>query len=303
MPGKPRILVLLLGLTLVAASLAGCLGETGDPAADSSTPTDGNETPGDQAAPGANTAPADTASWPIEPWTLRTCFWLAWQAQADQAVLEDHLPDGFELDTTQDPLNLGLRGSYLAFQGFVCEDQTYHNETTSTASIANIYTRVHPPENLTSEDIEHFYAFSSLETHDQLQTTLNATGAPVHDGNGTWGAPVVPTPVGPGFGWYMDLRFQEHAEVHVDVSSTHGVPWGEPTVRFYQSADGGVLVWEGTLKSHPDTDDGLSGNGPGRMQIEGGGWVPEAIGGEEVNVVHRLTWLHLRDGRIWLAST
>lgn len=249
--------VLLVPILLLAA---GCVTSSG-PAVDGDPPVSGASN--------------------ILPWTLVECQYIVGWSEADAAIIQQNLPEGFTVRAGP-PLGLPLPAAgptaraIIGTEAFDCASGTGLNGTVEPMTYASIWIPVTPPEAYVVEGIEEvYYKIHVLVPDAPRRETMVALGLSVGDGAIAWDSTTAPTPDGIAAAMTIDGAGDFRFELlqPQTVSAQEGREFMELTPAGEGGVDG-FAVWRSTFEWVGDTYT----NGRGFIDWPEGHWVTEAIG-------------------------
>ncbi len=210
-------------------------------------------------------------------WGLEECVHVVWFAPADSKVLEQHLPNGFELAGGAFMRGLDtLTGldTYLGFEAFECRSGVGLNGTVESLVYGGFFTRVAPPEEFTIDGIENQYyvKWDVLVPDESRFLHFSGHGLPVRTGNVQVDAPAVGD--SPGI-WQATLTLEGLGTFSFSGATTDAeTPRDDVPFAEFTTADGGVATWQAT------STNSSSASGRGTWTVEPGSWAADVLGAE-----------------------
>lgn len=256
---------------LVAALLAGCL------------------SPGPAPARDAGLAAAVPL---VIPWVLDECRYLVGWSEADPAIVQANLPEGFIVESGS-PLGLpaGDTPAERAIVGtevFDCASGTGLDAALQPMTYASIWIPVTPPDDLADPDVDLvFYKFDVLVPDAPRREAMRALGLPVGDGALAWETAAAPTGLAAtatldGVG---EFRF-EAVSVRTVQAPTEPTSFMEITPAGENGVDGFAL-WKATYA----WDEATLTQARGTLDWPADHWVVDAIGSARAPATfHAGTW-------------
>lgn len=210
------------------------------------------------------------------PWQLNECRYVVGWSQADPAIVQANLPEGFTV-STGGPLGLPTPGptqrAIIGTEAFDCPSGSGLAGTVEPMSYASIWIPVTPPEELADPDVSAvYYKFDVLVPDAPRREAMLALGLPVTTGEIAWTQPPVPDSRG------ADLSLAEVGDFHFELLAPRSVAAAEggAFMEITPANDGasGYAIWKAEFEWNEDSFT----QGNGYIDWPAGHWVTEAIG-------------------------
>ncbi|HUR69463.1 MAG TPA: hypothetical protein VM370_09470 [Candidatus Thermoplasmatota archaeon] len=221
---------------------------------------------------------AASASARTIPWELNECRYLVGWSEADPAIIQRHLPEGFVVQAGA-PLGLPVPAgpaarSIIGTEAFDCASGSGLNGTVAPMLYGSIWIPVTPPEALAVDGIsEVYYKIHVLVPDAARREAMLAQGLLVGDGAIEWSAPTAPT------GSAASTTIDGAGAFRLDMAPVQSRAPGE-TSEFMEitpsgeDGAGGYAIWRANYSWDSDTIT----QGRGTVDWPADHWVTEAIG-------------------------
>ena len=242
-----------------------------------------------------------TALASVLPWTLNECRYIVGWSEADPAIVQSNLPEGFTVQTGR-PLGLPLPEQaarvIIGTEAFECASGSGLDGTVEPMSYASIWIPVTPPDAFVDPDIDEvYYKIHVLIPDAPRREAMRALGLSVGAGEIAWTQPPVPDSMGAEFTIEGAGDFAFELLAPRAAAAGDGFPFMEITPAGENGADG-FAVWKADYAW--DGDSYWRGNG--FITWPAGHWVTDAIGAERApGTFHAGVWSF--DGTLTLPST
>ena len=230
----------------------------------------------------------------IIPWTLNECRYIVGWSQADPAVIQANLPEGFTVQTGG-PVPLGLpvpapgpaQRAIIGTEAFECASGSGLNGTLEPMTYSSIWIPVVPPDTIDVGDAGAvYYKIHVLVPDAPRRDAMTALGLSVGNGEIAWTQPPTPGSRGSAFSVEGSGDFAFELLAPREVGASEGSPFMEITPAGELGADG-FAIWNANYAWNEDT----FVQGSGTITWPSGHWVTEAIGAERApGTFHAGVW-------------
>lgn len=243
--------------------------------------------------PSLDPAP-DATRATVLPWELTECRYIVGWSQADPAIVQANLPEGFTVETGS-PVPLGLpvpvpapaQRAIIGTESFECASGSGLNGTIEPMTYASIWIPVTPPEAIDVGDAGAvYYKIHVLVPDAPRREAMAALGLSVGNGAIAWTQPPTPGSRGSEFTIEGAGGFAFELLAPRDVSADDGFPFMEITPAGDMGADG-FAIW----RADYEWDEDSFVQGTGFITWPAGHWVTDAIGAERApGTFHAGVW-------------
>lgn len=213
----------------------------------------------------------------VVPWTLTDCRYIVGWSEADPAVIQQNLPEGF-LVSTSGPMGLPAPGpaarAIVGTEAFECASGDGLDGLVEPMLYASIWIPVTPPDALADPEVEAvYYKIDILVPDAPRREAMAARGLPVGTGEIAWTQPPIPSSRGAAFTIEGAGDFGFEMIDAREVSAGDTTPFMEITPAGELGADG-FAVWRAAY----EWPSGSYFQGRGFIDWPADHWVVDAIG-------------------------